>query len=155
MIRRCTNPKHNEYHNFGGRGIKICNEWLVFKNFMKVMYDSYIAFEKEHSKGYASIDRIDPDGDYTRDNCRWVTQIEQARNRKDNISVVVDGVEYKAFTELAEAYNVDHQLVAQRYRNGKHGLELVAKKRFTHIGTKCKAIEVEVNGKVYESISAL
>lgn len=155
MKRRCTDPNYNEYHRYGGANIKICDEWLTFENFMHDMYESYLAFEKENGEGSATLDRIDPDGDYTKDNCRWATQLEQARNRRDNISVVVDGVEYKTLTELAETYNIDYQLVAHRYRRGKRGLELVAEKKFTHNGTKYKAIEVEVNGKVYESLTAL
>ena len=156
MKRRCTNPDYNEYHLYGGRGIGISEEWLTFENFMNDMYNSYIEFEKEHGKNSASLDRLDSDKDYNKDNCRWATDLEQARNRKDNISVVVDGVEYATLSELAEAHNISKTLVWQRYRNGKRGKELVAPKQ--HNGRKHKGhnnIEVEVNGKQYESLTAL
>lgn len=156
MKRRCYDEKDNQYHNYGGRGIKVSEEWLTFENFMNDMYNSYIEFEKEHGKNSASLDRLDSDKDYNKDNCRWATDLEQARNRKDNISVVVDGVEYATLSELAEAYNISKILVWSRYRSGNRGKELVAPKR--HNGKNHKGhnnIKVEVNGKTYNSLTEL
>ena len=76
MKDRCYNPKHNSYPRYGGRGIKVCDEWL----------ESYIAFRDwSITHGYSddlSIDRIDNDGDYDPSNCRWVTAHQQAEKEK-------------------------------------------------------------------------
>lgn len=155
MKKRCTDPDYDEYENYGAKGIKIAEEWLDFENFMKDMYDSYIAFEEKHGEGSATLSRIDPDGDYTKDNCKWVTQSEKSRNKRSNISVVVDGVEYRSLSELAEAYNLNYRLVASRYQAGKRDKELVEPKKRTIKGVNSRGIQVEVNGKVYESLTAL
>lgn len=73
MNARCSNPNHNRYHRYGGRGIKVCDQWKTFEGFLKDMGDSW-------SEGL-SIDRIDNDGDYEPSNCRWSTPKEQAANR--------------------------------------------------------------------------
>lgn len=76
MQQRCENPKHNRYHLYGGRGISICPEW---RN------DFYVFYEWAMCNGYKdtlTIDRINPDGNYEPQNCRWATVSEQNRNRR-------------------------------------------------------------------------
>ncbi len=72
MRSRCNNPKHKSYHNWGGRGIRVCEEWndfLVFLNDMGL------------SNGL-SIDRIDNNGNYCKENCRWATTKQQSQNKR-------------------------------------------------------------------------
>lgn len=70
MKCRCKNPRNDHYHLYGGRGIRVCEDWKEFKNFYKwAMENGY----EEH----LTIDRIDPDGNYEPSNCRWSTYQEQ------------------------------------------------------------------------------
>lgn len=155
MKQRCEDKDNNQYHNYGGRGILVCREWHTFENFVYDMYDSYIEFEDENGKNTASIDRIDSNGGYNRENCKWATQLEQARNRGSNIDIIVDNIYYNTLTELAEAYDLDYQLVYYRYKRGKRGLELVSNKERTNKGKNTRGIAVEVNNKIYNSLTEL
>ena len=78
MKQRCINPKNKNYHNYGGRDISVCEEWKEFVTFYNW------AIENGWKKGL-QIDRIDNDGNYTSENCRFVTSKENNRNRRDNV----------------------------------------------------------------------
>lgn len=77
MIYRCTEPKHNKYHLYGAKGIKVCDKWTTFQGFWDDMSDGY--------SDELTLDRIDGKGNYCKENCRWATTKQQARNRNNNI----------------------------------------------------------------------
>lgn len=103
--RRCFNQNCPEYKNYGGRGIKLCQEWA----------DSPKSFcEWVINNGYKEgleIDRRDNNGDYSPENCRFVTRKENCRNRRSNI--IING---RLLIEICEMYSVPHKKVWRRFR---------------------------------------
>lgn len=81
MRYRTCNPKYTEYHYYGGRGIK-SNYFEDFMIFYRDLFDSYKKHVDLYGEKNTSLDRMDPDGDYTKDNCRWATSKEQAQNTR-------------------------------------------------------------------------
>lgn len=100
MIRRCNNPKHKSYPNYGGRGITVCDEWLDVTNFA-----AWCESTHPNMEGY-TLDRVDNDKGYSPDNCTWADKTTQCLNQrisKRNTSGVV-GVSYNNRGEVWTAY---------------------------------------------------
>lgn len=74
MLQRCRNPDYTHYHHYGGRGVCVCEAWLTFEGFYQDMGPTW--------RPGLTLDRIDVDGNYTPDNCRWATRAVQSRNRR-------------------------------------------------------------------------
>lgn len=84
MKRRCNGVKTPYYKNYGGRGIKYCDEWEKYENFKKW------ALESGYEEGL-SLDRIDVNGNYYPENCRWISKKEQANNKRQSIMITYNG----------------------------------------------------------------
>lgn len=107
MKVRCNNPKAQNYKRYGGRGIRICDEW---KN-------SFAAFRDwALSSGYKeglTLDRIDVNGNYCPENCRWITNKEQQRNRRNNLIIEMDG-QKMTLPEWCDSLGVPYDLAYSR-----------------------------------------
>jgi len=109
MKRRCYNVNNPDYHRYGGRGIKVCDRWLEsFKNF----YADMGAKPEGHS-----IDRIDYNGDYTLENCKWSNSFEQANNKSTNARYVY-GDEEHTIAEWSRIVDMPQTLLRKRLHSG-------------------------------------
>lgn len=118
MKQRCLNPKQKYYARYGGRGIKICDEWLDYTNFKKW------ALNNGYKEGY-DIDRINNDGDYEPSNCRFITHIENCNNRSNTIYHNIYGKLMTA-REIANTYGFTIECIHSRYESGRRNEELIA-----------------------------
>jgi hypothetical protein len=103
---RCRRQSHASYKNYGGRGISVCPQW-----------DSYQTFYNDmgpRPSDKHSIERINNDGNYAPDNCKWATKYEQSRNKRQNVWVVVDG-ERMILKDAAVKFGVNYFVLHGRY----------------------------------------
>lgn len=107
MIARCLDPEHKNYGNYGGRGISVCQEWREFENYYHWCWQNW--------KPDTEIDRIDNDGDYSPENCRFTTRTQNARNKRNTTRVEAFG-EVKSMPEWVEdkRCEVDYQTLQMR-----------------------------------------
>lgn len=113
MLTRCRNKNDNGFRHYGARGISVCARWNEFANFLADM--------GERPAGM-SLDRIDNDGNYCKENCRWATDIEQHRNRSDNTFFEFDG-HRATIAEWGERIGIDPRVLASRVRRQKWPIE--------------------------------
>lgn len=133
MIRRCFYSKTPFYENYGGRGITVCDRWLGVDGFDNFYQDMGVSPSSKHS-----IDRIDSNGNYSPDNCRWATGKEQARNRRTTKLITI-GKETKSMVEWCEVYDIQYSLVKDRISDGWEPLEAFTtpkKRTYLNIGDK-------------------
>jgi hypothetical protein len=94
MKDRCLNPKNKNYFNYGGRGIIISEKWInSFETFLKDMGNK----PKKHS-----LERVNNNEGYNKDNCKWVTMLKQANNKRNNVKILNTDTN-EVFTSIAEA----------------------------------------------------
>lgn len=108
MKTRCDDHKNEAYGNYGGRGIKVCDDWYSFENFLRDM--------GERPKG-KTLDRKDNNKGYYKDNCRWATICEQENNRRNNRRFTING-ETMTLSQWGYRYNVDPRVVSNRLKIG-------------------------------------
>ena len=108
MRDRCFCVTDTSYHRYGGRGITVCERWSSFENFLADM--------GERPPGM-TIDRIDNNGPYSPENCRWATNLEQSRNKRTSILITV-GSETLCLSEWADRTGIDYWTLHGRIRRG-------------------------------------
>ena len=134
MRNRCSNPNREHYHNYGGRGIKVCERWQDFNLFVEDMYDTF-------EEGL-SLDRIDVDGNYCPENCRWANIEEQSNNKRDSLKLLFEG-EYYTEAQLSRKTGVSRTTIQQRRRNGYSVEEMIYGRE--GVGK----FKLEYNGQIY------
>ena len=134
---RCLNEKSPDYPRYGGRGIKICDRWLnSFENFYEDMGD-------KPGPEY-SLDRINSDGDYEKDNCRWATMIEQQNNRRNTLFITYKDKKY-SISNLAREKGIEYATLRYRIENGWSVEDAVEKS--LQMKHQCNYRIIEYDGK--------
>lgn len=108
MKGRCLNSKNYNYKNYGGRGITVCKRWMKFNNFLADM--------GERPDGM-SIDRVDNNRGYSKDNCRWATRKEQCRNKR-NSHLITFRNKTMILSEWAKEIGTTPTTLTERLRRG-------------------------------------
>lgn len=117
MNSRCHNPNTPGFHNYGGRGIKVCERWR--KSFPAFIADMGLRPSERHT-----LDRINNDGDYEPGNCRWATRKTQMRNASTNRIVELDGKQV-TLAEAVETRGLKYNTILYRILRGKSAQEAI------------------------------
>lgn len=120
MRNRCNNRNYKQYKDYGGRGIKVCERWSNFENFLEDM--------GERPKGF-QIDRVDNGGDYEPSNCRWATRNTQCSNRRDNHLITYKG-KTQNLTQWSKEIGVDRETLFHRVKRGYTPQQTIEHRRY-------------------------
>ena len=126
---RCLNKNNKQFKNYGGRGIKICDAWqgaYGFKNFLDDMGPKPSNDKESNGRSVWTLDRIDYNGDYCPENCRWATREMQNNNRRTVIVVDYNGCS-RTLSEWGKFYGVSAGMLRQRYKKGLRGDKLFSR----------------------------
>lgn len=139
MRERCQNHNHIAYPDYGGRGISVCEEWdkdyLAFKEWaIKNGYD------ETAKRNVCTLDRIDVNGNYCPENCRFADALEQSLNKRTTVKINYNGNLYN-FKELSDITGVDIDLLRSRYWRGLSVEEMLKPKEKEPLKIKYDGIE--------------
>jgi len=112
IMRRCYDKKRPAYKYYGARGIKVCNKWLNVVNFISDM---------GQPKPQMTIERVDNNKNYSKNNCKWATQKEQSRNKRTNYKIKFNGTE-KCLVDWAEQFGLKESTLNRRIK--KYGWDI-------------------------------
>lgn len=123
MMSRCGNPRHRAYKNYGGRGIGVCPEWRTFE-----------AFWNDMGQGYEpglTLDRIDNNAGYSKENCRWASRKTQCRNKRNNV-VITTPAGRMTVAEASDRFGIGRSTIFYRIRRGWPEHMLMINPNFTN-----------------------
>ena len=109
MKQRCLNKNSPDYHRYGGRGVSVCDRWVN-------SFDNFLSDMGLRPDG-KTLDRLDVNGNYTPENCRWATQEEQNQNKRKTLKITAFG-ETKTVHEWAAQYNLAARVIIERIKVG-------------------------------------
>jgi hypothetical protein len=109
MLQRCNSKNDAEYSNYGGRGISVCESWRTFDNFYADMGDAGVGM---------TLDRIDNNQGYYKENCRWASRSEQSNNKRTNLRFLFEGKDQTLAEICGGSKNAKYYRVHSRIRNG-------------------------------------
>jgi len=113
MKNRCLNKNHPKFKNYGYRGITICSEWTKFENFYKDIGERPVG---------KTLDRIDNNGNYNKENCKWSTNKEQSNNRRDNHLIAYEG-KTQNMKQWSEELEIEYNTLIHRLLNSKWSIK--------------------------------
>lgn len=129
---RCTNPNNEKWAAYGGRGITFCERWRTFKNFASDM--------GEQPSPQHTVGRVDNDGPYSPENCRWEDALQQQNNKRTNVRIGS-----KTLAEHARELGVTPTAIAYRM---KHGLDPLAREKLRKKNYKRTVLQKTSDGRV-------
>lgn len=117
LKEKCLDKNYYNYNNYGGRGINVCERWLKFFNFKEDTYQSYLKHCQKYGEKQTTIERINNNGNYEPNNCRWATLKEQANNKRTNHFFSYNEKRL-TISQWAEKLNIEKRFLLYRINKG-------------------------------------
>lgn len=126
MIQRCSNKNNPSYHNYGGRGIRVCRRWLSFENFLADM--------GEAPKGL-TLDRVNVNKNYTKSNCEWATWHQQSMHKRAHGTELIEFMgQSLSPSEWSDKLGLSLNTIYSRRRSGRPAMEILSKEKLNRRG---------------------
>lgn len=130
VFSRCYCKSDTSYQRYGARGIT--SEWKTdFFKFREDMYDSYLKHVSTYGEKNTTLDRIDNNGNYCKENCRWATLKEQANNKRNNV-IIKDGSKEYTVSDLVEKTGLSRSLIISRFKKGYKFKDIIKSNKFVN-----------------------